>query len=326
MIIDLDRFVAAERPYWDELSTILDRLEQEPENLLPMAGVQRLHYLYERSSADLARLDTFATGEGLREWLESLVSRAYSEIHETRAPIRIRWKNTVLAFPRAVRRHAAALALSVGMTLLGCAFGWFAVHQDPHSKAVLLPFPHLMTSPAERVQQEESASEDRYKGIKATFSAQLMSNNIRVTIMALALGITWGAGTLILLFFNGAILGAVCADYIAGGQGLFLAGWLLPHGSIEIPAVLLGGQAGFMVAGALIGWGSRESRAERFRTIAHDLVAIVCGAAALLVWAGLIEAFVSQYHQPVLPYSLKIGLGLCELVALSLFLSKAGRE
>ena len=206
------------------------------------------------------------------------------------------------------------------------AFGWFAVHQDPRTKAVLLPFPGLMVSPAERVAKEESAKRDRLQGVKATFSTQLMTNNIRVTLMAVALGITWGAGTFILLFFNGAVLGAVMADYIAGGQSTFLAGWLLPHGSIEIPAILLGGQAGFLVAGALIGWGSRGSRADRFRAIAPDLIAIIGGAAVMLVWAGLIEAFVSQYHQPVIPYGLKIAFGVCELLALAGFLGWAGRE
>ena len=65
----------------------------------------------------------------------------------------------------------------------------------------------------------------------------------------MALGMTWGVGTLIMLFYNGVILGAVSADYILGGQGVFLAGWLLPHGSIEIPSILLGGQAGFILAG-----------------------------------------------------------------------------
>jgi hypothetical protein len=54
--------------------------------------------------------------------------------------------------------------------------------------------------------------------------------------------------------------------------------------------------------------------------------AIVAGAAALLVWAGIVEAFVSQYHQPVLPYSLKIAFGACELAALTAFLAWAGRE
>jgi hypothetical protein len=46
----------------------------------------------------------------------------------------------------------------------------------------------------------------------------------------------------------------------------------------------------------------------------------------MLVWAGTIEAFVSQYHQPVLPYALKISFGVCELLVLSGFLGWAGRE
>jgi uncharacterized membrane protein SpoIIM required for sporulation len=326
VIIDLPRFIAAERIYWDELAAILAKLEEDPERRMPLAEVQRLHYLYERCSADLSRLDTFSTAPQLRTSLESLVGRAYSEIHETRAPLRIRWKSTILAFPRAFRRHQSAFCLSLCITFLGCAFGWFAMRQDPRSKAVILPFPGLMVSPAERVAKEEAVKGDRLKGVKATFSTQLMSNNIRVTIMALALGITWGVGTVILLFYNGVILGAVVADYITGGQGVFLAGWLLPHGSIEIPAILLGGQAGLIVAGALVGWGSRAPRTDRFRAVAHDLFAIVAGAAVLLVWAGLMEAFVSQYHQPVIPYGLKIAFGCCELVALTAFLGWAGRE
>lgn len=326
MIIDLPRFVQAEKPYWDELRGVLETTEAEPGRRMPLAEIQRLHYLYERCSADLARLDTFATEPQLRAFLESLVSRAYSEIHETRAPFRIRWKSLVLAFPRAFRRHLGAFRLSAAVTLLGCAFGWFIILQDPQAKAVLMPFPGLMNSPAERVAKEEGAKADRFKGVKATFSAQLMSNNIRVALLAMAAGITWGAGTLIVLFFNGVILGAVAADYIAGGQAAFLAGWLLPHGSIEIPAILLGGQAGFILAGALIGWGGRSSRSERFRAVAHDLFAIIAGVAALLVWAGLVEAFISQYHQPVIPYSLKIGFGVCEMLALAAFLGWAGRE
>jgi uncharacterized membrane protein SpoIIM required for sporulation len=326
VIIDLARFVAAERPGWDELAGVLARLESEPERRMTLDEVKRLHYLYERSSADLARLDTFSTEPRLREYLEMLVSRAYTEIHETRAPLRIRWKSLVLAFPRAFRRHLPAFRLSVGVTLLGCAFGWFALWHDPQSKAVLMPFSGLMVSPAERVAKEEGAQSDRLRGHKGTFSAQLMANNIRVTITAMGAGIAWGAGTLLILFANGVFLGAVMADYVFGGQGAFLAGWLLPHGSIEIPAILLGGQAGFIVAAAMIGWGRRKSRAERFREVAHDLFAIVAGAALMLVWAGMVEAFISQYHQPVIPYALKIAFGLSEAAALTAFLGWAGRE
>ena len=253
-------------------------------------------------------------------------SSACCEIHETRAPLKVRWKSLVLSFPRAFRRHLGAFQLAVGITLLGCAFGWFVIRQDPQAKSVLMPFAGLMESPAERVAKEESAKADRLKGVKASFSADLMTHNIRVTMLAMAAGITWGGGTVLVLFSNGVSLGAVAADYIGGGQSTFLAAWLLPHGSAEIPAILLGGQAGFILAGALIGWGSHRSRTERFRLMASDLFAIVAGAAGLLVWAGLVEAFVSQYHQPVIPYGLKIGFGVCELVALSAFLGWAGRE
>lgn len=326
MIIDLARFVAAERAYWDELEAVLKRLETEPERRLTLDEIQRVQYLYERASADLSRLDTFSTEPRLREFLESLVSRAYMEIHETRAPLKIRWKEVVLELPRAFRRRIGAFQLALIATLAGCAFGWFALHQDPRAKAVLMPFPGLMQSPAERVAREESAKSDRLKGVKASFSAQLMTHNTQIAVFALALGVTWGAGTLMLLFYNGVILGAVATDYITGGQGVFLAAWLLPHGSIEIPAILLAGQAGFVLAGALIGWGDALPRAARLRAVAHDLFAIIAGAACLLVWAGIVEAFVSQYHQPVLPYGLKIAFGACELAALSLFLGWAGRE
>jgi uncharacterized membrane protein SpoIIM required for sporulation len=176
------------------------------------------------------------------------------------------------------------------------------------------------------VAKEESAKTDRLRGEKASFSAELMTHNIHVTVLTLALGMTWGVGTLVLLFYNGVILGAVAADYVGAGYGTFLTGWLLPHGSIEIPAILLGGQAGLVLAGALIGWGGRASRSERLRAVAPDLFAIVAGAAALLVWAGIVEAFISQYHQPVLPYGLKIAFGGCELAALAAFLAWAGRE
>jgi uncharacterized membrane protein SpoIIM required for sporulation len=301
-------------------------MDAEPERRLPLADIQRLHYLYERCSAGLARLDTFSTDPAVRGALEGLVARAYTEIHETREPRKIRWKAILVAFPRAFRRHQAAFRLSLGITLLGVAFGWLAIRMDPASKAVLMPFEGLLGSPGDRVHQEESVTKDRLNGEKANFSAELMTHNIQVTVITLAMGMTYGVGTLILLFYNGVILGAVAADYISAGFGTFLTGWLLPHGSVEIPAILVGGQGGFILAGALIGWGGRASRSERLRAVAPDLFAIIAGAAAMLVWAGMVEAFISQYHKPVIPYGLKIAFGVCELMALTAYLGWAGRE
>ena len=328
MIIDLQRFVEGERPYWEELAAFLDRLERSPTGRLELADVRRLHMLYERVSADLSKLTTSSGERETRAYLETLVARAYGEIHETRAkPHRLRplhW--FFVTFPCTFRRHIRAFGLSSGITLGGCALGVLLILLDPGAKEVIMPFPHLLSDPSERVAKEEEALTDRLQGSKSQFAATLMVNNTRVSILTMAMGATWGVGTVLLLFFNGVMVGAVGADYLAAGQARFLAGWLLPHGSIEIPAILLAGQAGLVLAGAMIGWGRRMPLGERLREVAFDVVTIVFGVALMLVWAGIVEAFLSQYHQPTLPYSLKIAFGAAELGLLVVFLARSGKR
>jgi uncharacterized membrane protein SpoIIM required for sporulation len=328
VIVDLERFLAEERPYWSELESIVDWLATEPAARLDLDKTQRFHYLYERASGDLAKLTTFAAEPAVREYLESLVSRAYCQIHATRRfagrfhPIRWFFRT----FPQTFRRRVGAFWLSVAVTLAGCAFGASALLIDPEARDALVPAPfrHLLETPSERVAREESDGGERLGGRKSQFSAYLMVNNIRVSITAMALGMSWGIGTLVVLFYNGVILGMVAADYVRAGESVFLVGWLLPHGAVEIPAILLAGQAGLVLGGALIGWGSRETLGLRMRSVAPDLVTLIGGVAVLLVWAGIVEAFLSQYHEPVLPYGVKIAFGVVELVLLVLFLAFAG--
>ncbi|MDY7036260.1 MAG: stage II sporulation protein M [Thermodesulfobacteriota bacterium] len=328
MIIDLKKLITEERPYWTELEGIINTLEQEPFYKMGLAQIKRFHYLYQRTSNDLSRIMNSSSEPEIRRYLESVVGRAYEEIHETREkPHRLAPLHWFLhTFPRTFRLHVGAFWLSLAITLAGCAFGGIAISLDPSAKEVLMPFPHLNIEPSERVAREESEVKDRLKNSRTTFSSYLMTHNTKVSILALALGMTWGIGTVILLFINGVMLGAVVLDYILGGEAKFLAGWLLPHGTVEIPAILLAGQAGLVLAFALIGWGRPVPLKARIRKISGDLVTLISGVALMLVWAGLIEAFFSQYHEPVLPYEVKIGFGMIELILLSLFLGKSGKK
>ena len=52
----------------------------------------------------------------------------------------------------------------------------------------------------------------------------LMTHNAQVAFFSTACGMTWGLGTMILLFYNGVILGAVSFDYVQAGQAKFLLG------------------------------------------------------------------------------------------------------
>jgi uncharacterized membrane protein SpoIIM required for sporulation len=330
MIIDLQKFVASERPCWAELETHLARIEADPSRRLSLDELRRFHYLYERTSADLGKIMTFSAEPETRRYLEHLVARAYGEIHETREKRRgvapLEWFFHTL--PQTFRRHVRAFWLAVGISLVGAIFGGFAVALEPDAKRAVLPehFANHLGDPSERVAREERRESGPSAGGMASFSAQLMVNNIRVSINALAFGMTFGVGTLLVLFYNGVVLGLVCVDYVAAGQLKFLLGWLMPHGVIELPAVFMGGQAGLVLAWALIGWGKRLSLAARLRAIAPDLVTLIAGVAILLVWAGIVEAFLSQFHEPVLPYAVKIGFGVIELILLVLFLALCGRS
>ena len=325
MIVDLQRFVARGQPHWQELDARLSALERDPDTPLGLDQIARLHALYERASCDLADLGNAVAEPALRASLENLVTRAYSEIHASRTR-RTRFHPLawfLQAFPQAFRRQARFFALACAITLGGTFFGAAAIALDPPSRSVLLPFGHDQLDPRKRVEAEEKTSLGKTEGHQR-FSAFLLQNNARVSFFTLAAGITYGIVSGLLLFYNGAMLGGICADYIGAGQGRFLAAWLLPHGTVEIPCILIAGQAGLLLGAALFGRRSRLRAGLRIRAVLPDLATLVGGATVLLAYAALVESFLSQYHNPAI-YPLKIAFGLAELLLLGLFLARAGR-
>jgi uncharacterized membrane protein SpoIIM required for sporulation len=246
MIVNLEKFIAEERPRWERLDTMLRKLAEDPWRKLAVGEARELELLYQRAAADLARLSTYAAEPEARAYLESLVARGHAEIHGARGEGG-RWRPRewfARTLPRTFRRQLRSFWFAVALTFAGTGFGAAALALDPEAKQVLMPFEHLRGSPTDRVAREQA---DRGEGLsdrKARFSGMLMTHNTQVTLTAMALGMSFGIGTLVLLFYNGAMLGAVAIDYMMAGQTTFLFGWLLPHGAVEIPAILVGGQAG----------------------------------------------------------------------------------
>lgn len=330
MIADLKHFIERERPHWQELEHELKRVRDGTADMSDLAYAKRFLGLFQRASADLARIQGYSAEPDLKAYLESLVGSGYAEIHSTTSDARrfrpLHWLLRI--FPQTFRRQVWGWHVSVALTVAGGLLGAILIAFDVEGREAIYPFPHLVQmSPHERVAREEKPTDkDRLAGNKAKFSASLMQNNISVSFRALAFGMTWGLGTVLLLFYNGVVLGAVMYDYIADGQLVFMLGWLLPHGSFEIPAILVAGQAGLVLGRALIGWGTQDGLRTRMRTITPDVATLGGGAAVMLVWAGIVEAFFSQYHAPVLPYWVKISFGSVELIVLMWFLFRSGKE
>ena len=328
MILDLERFQVQARPRWDSLESLLSVLEGRPGRQLSPEEAEHLQELYTQVAADLNRVTHGALVPELRQYLERLVARAYAELYyvpPTRSDL-WQWRNWLrifTAFPETFRRQARYFALAVLITALGCAMGGLAVRYDPASVDVLLPADYLR-DPGKRVQAEEKG-ENRHSNstqLEAAFSGQLIRHNIEVSLLAAALGVTFGIGTALLLFENGVLLGAVAVRYTQQGFGLFVAAWLLPHGVFEIPSILIAGQAGFYLARVLL--RRREDR--DVRQSMREWLVLIAGLALMLSWAGIMEAFFSQRHQPEFPYAFKVAIAGAELVLLTVYLLVVGRR
>jgi len=328
LILDLERFQAQGRARWNNLESLLAQLESRPDRRMKPAEAELLQDLYAQTATDLNRVTHGALAPELRQYLERLVARAYAELYYSR-PTRSelwqprRWLSIFTAFPESFRRQSRFFALAVVVTLLGAALGGLAVRYDPAAVDVLLPADYLR-NPRLRVGQEEKgqARHTNSTQVEAAFSAELITHNIEVSLLAAGLGVTFGIGTALLLFENGLLLGAVAVRYTQQGFGLFVTAWLLPHGAFEIPSILIAGQAGFYLARLLL--RRREDR--NMRQSIREWLLLIAGLALMLVWAGLVEAFFSQHHEPVLPYGFKLAVGAAELALLTLYLLLMGRR
>ncbi len=252
MIVDLQRFIATERPFWNELEKIA-RPAAKPSR---MRGCRW-------SNCSCFITFTNAPPPTWRRSRRFPPSRKPAGTWKiwSRAPMAKSMKPAKSSgafsawngFSRRCRRLFAGTCAHFispsAITIAGCVFGGLAIAFDPDAKPVLMPF---SPSAAGSGQAGGGGGEDRQRSacraLKTTFSAELMTHNTKVAIFTLALGMTWGIGTMLMLFYNGVILGAVAVDYIRAGEIKFLLGWLMPHGVIEIPAILIAGQAGLMLA------------------------------------------------------------------------------
>ena len=175
-------------------------------------------------------------------------------------------------------------------------------------------------SPKERVAKIERG-EERIANVEDAllFGASLYTHNIRVSFLAFALGALTIVLGLVILFYNGVILGAVGTLYVLDDVSLFFFAWVGPHGALELPAIVFGGAAGLLVGRALVMPGSL-SRGASLRRVLPSVWRIIIGAALTLICAGIIEGSFSQFSSKTIPYGLKISVALLLFTGLTMYL------
>ena len=173
-------------------------------------------------------------------------------------------------------------ALFVAVVALGAA--WVAA--SPEARLGLLP------PGAEEAIRSFGGEPADFDVGAAALSTEILINNIQVSILGFALGITFGVGTIWLLLYNATMIGVLAGAFTAAGHGTSFWQLVLPHGLLEITAIAIACGAGLRMGWALVAPGDLR-RSEALAVAAGPAALLVLGVAPAFVAAGLIEGFVT---------------------------------
>jgi uncharacterized membrane protein SpoIIM required for sporulation len=305
--MDLTTFLTQRRPAWRKLEEVLERVEGSGLGSLDEDQVIEFGRLYRRTASDLNQAQTFVTGDATVYYLNDLVARAYVAIY---GKTRTDWWGLFVFFawgyPAVFRRHWPHLALATVLFVAGTLFGLLACLYDPSvGRAYLLPSGMPTIKPPKEGEAEQQPVMP--PGKVAEFSSFLFTHNTTVTLVAFAVGIFLGIGSAWLMFYNGVTTGALMAVFWEANQMTAFATGILPHGVIEIPSMLIGGAAGFVLAEGIFRarpWPRLEELARK----GEEALFLLAGAVPLLLCAGMIEAGVARAPDWVLSSGFKLGV------------------
>jgi uncharacterized membrane protein SpoIIM required for sporulation len=153
--------------------------------------------------------------------------------------------------------------------------------------------------PERQVALLESEFVDYYSQAPAEqFSTLVLTNNIRVSLVAFALGCFACVPGIAVLAFNGANVGVVGGLFVDAGEPGTFFGHIAPHGFLELTAIVVTAAAGLRVGWAMLAPGDRR-RGDALAEEGRAAVVLVLGCVPVFVVAGLIEGFVTPADVPL---------------------------
>jgi uncharacterized membrane protein SpoIIM required for sporulation len=298
----LDTFISARSPDWHELELLLREAGRRPERLGP-ERLLRLGGLYRAAAADLARLRRHAPRSPETVRLEALVRHGRQAVYDARTRRRSVVRFFVTDYWRliAVRRRFLLIAfvLLFGSAALAALWG---IH-DPAAATGVVP---RQFRPA---LQPGHPWHDMSPAQQSAFTTEVFTNNIQVTLVAFAGGITGGIATAFALLYNGLLLGVIGGLMGQAGNGVGFVDLVTAHGVLELSCILVGGAAGLSLGWSIVSPGLRTRRVSLQREAVEALL-LVLGTAPWLVVAGIVEGNRANLAEAGLGAVIATGVGL----------------
>jgi uncharacterized membrane protein SpoIIM required for sporulation len=299
--MNADQFVAERAASWAALEGMLNAGGPRSSRLTPAQQLE-LGRLYRSAVADLAVANRAWPGAAGTVKLQSLVVRANGALYARS----VRWETAGELFSRGLwqrlRKLGPCLAISAGFLFGAIVLGAIWGLAQPAAAVGILPNA-FHASAHNRGGFYGISLPDRFGLATAIFT-----NNIEVTAIALAGGLSAGVLTAISLMYNGALLGVLGAlEWRVHGLRSFLS-LIVPHGCLELSCITLAGAGGFAIARALIDPGT-QSRSKALNRLSPVIASTLFGSALFLVVAGCVEGIITPYDLPT-PVAFAVGVPL----------------
>jgi uncharacterized membrane protein SpoIIM required for sporulation len=314
-IVEIDRYIAAHQASWDRLAQLTARSRRGVRRLGP-GELDELVALYQRTSTHLSYVRTNFRNPALTTRLTRLVAGASGVIYGKRARTLRGFLDFFReTFPAAVWHARRFVLVSALLTFLPvAAVGVWLANSDAALEA--------SAPDALREAYVNEDFESYYSSAPAgQFATEVTVNNIQVSILAFAAGITLGIGSAVILLMNGGNLGVALGLFAAAGQQPKFWGLILPHGLLELTAVVIAGAAGLSLGWAIVAPGDRR-RTEALADAGRRAVVIIMGLVVAFIAAGTIEGFVTG---STLPTTMRVGIGVTVEAAFLTYLLVQGR-
>jgi uncharacterized membrane protein SpoIIM required for sporulation len=307
-----NQWLAKRRPHWDRLQALLGQADSTGLGRLSRAELQELALLYRQVAADLSVLRQDATARTYSTHVNQLLARAHHIIYSGRkTSIAGLFRFLRDEYPRIFQRNLRYVAASLIISLACGALGLILTTTSPEFMRHYLGPRMIATMERHEMWTHSIVS------VAPMETSAIMTNNLSVSFMTFAGGITFGLFTLFSLFNNGMLLGVIGAACHHYGMSLSLWSFVAAHGSLELPSIIIAGAAGLRLGHSMLfpaGYRWKDSVARG----GIEATRLVSGIIPLLVIAGCLEGFFSPSQAPVW-LKFTVGAALFTLLNLRLF-------
>ncbi|MCC5952302.1 MAG: stage II sporulation protein M [Acidimicrobiia bacterium] len=313
--MDIDRYIAEHTLEWQRLEDLATRLGRRRARPAP-GELDELVRLYQRATSQLSHVRWHYRDPALTQQLSVLVAQANAAIYgRKQASMATFVRFFTHTFPAAVWHCRTAVAVSAAVFFIPALVMCLWLLNSPEAL-------EMSGSPADRRLYTEELFEQYYSDRSPLqFFAEVTVNNIWVSFLTFAGAATGGILTIVVLGVNGLFIGQAAAWMISEGETARFWGFILPHGLLELSAIVIAGAAALRLGWTLVAPGDR-TRADALREEGGRTGAIIIGLMAMFFVAGVVEGFITGRGFPV---GVRVGIGAVGWVAAIAYFVGRGR-